>query len=250
MNVQPSYAALTRHDPNPFKRWLQNRRFRDAIRLLGPRHQARIVDYGAGDGELVVRLKVHVPDAEFICFEPTHNLLTQAQAHLMGYDGVRLTAASADIQDSWADAVFCLEVFEHLPPEETKAALKEMYRILKPGGELIIGVPVETGPIAVVKGLFRSQRRQDFDTDWRRIWRAAQGDAGFERHKVWMTPDMAYYPHHLGFDHKALIKAVAPWFQVVATRSSPASILPAGLNTELNIRLVRKSAKTSDDLSS
>ncbi|WAC49719.1 class I SAM-dependent methyltransferase [Asticcacaulis sp. SL142] len=250
MNVQPSYADLTRYDPNPFKRWLQNGRFRDAIRLLNPQDQMRIVDYGAGDGELVVRLKSHLPNAEFICFEPGHSLYVQAQMHLMGRDRVRLTAVSADIHDGWADAVFCLEVFEHLPLDETVAALKEIHRILKPGGELIIGVPVETGPIALVKGLFRSQRRKDFDTDWSRIWRAVLGDVGFERHRVWMTPEMSYYPHHLGFDHRVMIEAASPWFQVVTTRPSPLGLLPVGLNTELNIRLIRKPDTNTDDLSS
>ena len=39
------------------------------------------------------------------------------------------------------DAVFALEVLEHIPPTDTFLALKELMRVLIPGGILIVSVP-------------------------------------------------------------------------------------------------------------
>jgi ubiquinone/menaquinone biosynthesis C-methylase UbiE len=44
------------------------------------------------------------------------------------------------LDENYADVVFCSEVLEH--EEDYKNALKEMYRILKKGGHLILTVPV------------------------------------------------------------------------------------------------------------
>lgn len=55
--------------------------------------------------------------------------------------------------------VFCLEVFEHLPSEETTDALRQIYDLLRPDGKLIIGVPVEVGVPALYKVIFRMSRK-------------------------------------------------------------------------------------------
>jgi len=46
---------------------------------------------------------------------------------------------SIPITDNSFDAIMCVEVFEHIP--EPAKAVKEFYRILKPGGKLILTVP-------------------------------------------------------------------------------------------------------------
>ncbi len=47
------------------------------------------------------------------------------------------------LADGEAGAVFLIEVLEHLPPELTATVFKEMQRILRPGGFLIVTVPNE-----------------------------------------------------------------------------------------------------------
>lgn len=43
------------------------------------------------------------------------------------------------VEDAKADVVFCIATFHHLPDTQSRlAALKEMHRILKPGGKLIM----------------------------------------------------------------------------------------------------------------
>jgi len=43
--------------------------------------------------------------------------------------------------DSWWDGVFSEHVFEHLKPNESMLALKELYRTMKPGAHIRLIVP-------------------------------------------------------------------------------------------------------------
>lgn len=46
-------------------------------------------------------------------------------------------------QDSYFDTVLMVSILEHLKPLELEQAFKEVKRILKPGGQMVYGTPVE-----------------------------------------------------------------------------------------------------------
>jgi demethylmenaquinone methyltransferase/2-methoxy-6-polyprenyl-1,4-benzoquinol methylase len=46
-------------------------------------------------------------------------------------------------QDNHFDTVLLISILEHLKPEELDRALQEIKRVLKPGGQVVYGVPVE-----------------------------------------------------------------------------------------------------------
>ena len=46
-------------------------------------------------------------------------------------------------QDNQFDTVLLISILEHLKPEELDRALQEIKRVLKPGGQIVYGVPVE-----------------------------------------------------------------------------------------------------------
>jgi SAM-dependent methyltransferase len=139
------------------------------------------------------------------------------------------------------DAVFCLEVFEHLPEAETKTSIDHMVRVLKEDGVLIIGVPIEIGFVAYVKGWFRTQRRKGgFDTHSDYIAQAAGKMITFEREKVEISDGQSYYPHHLGFDYRELIETLSKSFRLKSMRSSPMPWLPCEFNSELNLYLTKR----------
>src|SRR6185312_3386599 len=71
---EPSYAALTREDPNQLKRAVQGRRLADALRLAHGLTPRLIVDYGGGDGALARSAAALWPRARVICFEPAPRL--------------------------------------------------------------------------------------------------------------------------------------------------------------------------------
>jgi SAM-dependent methyltransferase len=235
-----SYAALTREDPNPLKRAVQGRRLCDALRLAAGLRPQLVVDYGGGDGALCASAAARWPAAQLLCFEPAPQLAEEARALLAGTPRVEVVETETALPSGAADIVFCTEVFEHLPPPETERALDEIARVLKPGGHAIIGVPVEIGPPALAKGLFRASRRPgDFDAAPSSILQASLGRPPHPRPQAEISPGRASYPHHAGFDHRPLVRAIADRFVVESRSGSPFPSLPAWLNSELYVRARR-----------
>lgn len=235
-----SYAGLTRNDPNPVKRWLQRRRLDDALRAAEPTEPLCIVDYGGGDGALTAMAAERWPDAELICFEPAPQLAAEARALLAGVEQAEVLEATAGIADGTADLIFCCEVFEHLPEAQTQAALAEIARILMPGGRVVIGVPVEIGPPALLKGLFRMVRRPGaFDARPGHVLGAAMGKPPRARPEEEIAPGLPYFPHHMGFDYRALYGAIAARFGLEAIAGSPYPRLPLALASEVYFTAIK-----------
>jgi SAM-dependent methyltransferase len=88
----------------------------------------RVLDAGCGEGVLVeeyaARLRIIGVDAN--------------------YASERVTTASLmalPFPDASFDRALCLDVLEHLAFEDQPRALAELYRVLVPGGELLVSVP-------------------------------------------------------------------------------------------------------------
>ncbi len=88
----------------------------------------RVLDAGCGEGVLVEayasRLAIEGVDENY------------ASAHVRRGSILALPAAP----DSY-DRVLCLDVLEHLPFAQQAEALRELWRVLVPGGELLVTVP-------------------------------------------------------------------------------------------------------------
>jgi SAM-dependent methyltransferase len=239
MSTRPdlSYAELTRRDPNPLKRLVQRRRLADALRLARDLTPGLVVDYGGGDGAMLAAAAQAWPEARLVCFEPAPQLAEQARATLAGVGRAEVVESEAALPAEAADLVFCAEVFEHLPPAETARALDELDRVLAPGGRLVLGVPVELGPPALAKGLFRAARRAgDFDARPGVILKAALARPPAPRPRTEISPGRAYFPHHAGFDHRPLLSELRRRFAVERVAGSPLGGLPLWLNSEVYVR--------------
>lgn len=115
-------------------------RFADAVRLLGKR-VGRLLEVGCGSGIFLPELAKHC-DILIACdFHPrlshTSEMLNleSVQAALTRADARALPFATESI-----DAVICMSVLEHL--HDLEAPAEEFYRVLRPGGVAVIGVPV------------------------------------------------------------------------------------------------------------
>lgn len=112
-NYYPTYIAKL----EVVRRWLD--RLPDGLRVL---------DAGCGEGVLVdqyaERLAIEGIDPNYASERVTSGSLTA-----LPYDAATF------------DRALCLDVLEHLTFDEQPRALAELYRVLKPGGELLVSVP-------------------------------------------------------------------------------------------------------------
>jgi SAM-dependent methyltransferase len=102
----------------------------EAVRrwLDGARPAERVLDAGCGEGILVEefagRLAIEGVDANYSSDRVRHGSLT-----------------ALPYADGTFDRALCLDVLEHLTFEEQPRALAELFRVLRPGGQLLVSIP-------------------------------------------------------------------------------------------------------------
>jgi len=100
----------------------------------------RILDLGCGTATLTILIKKTQPHAEVIGLDADHEILKIAKTKVAetGLD-IMLdygTATKLPYSDRSFDRVYASMVFHHLTPKDKTWALREVFRVLKPGGEL------------------------------------------------------------------------------------------------------------------
>jgi SAM-dependent methyltransferase len=107
--------------------------------LRGMTGPSLIVDIGCGDGaaaEVAARLN---PGHRFVGIDWSAAALRQAEARGLAVVRAGVEGAGLPVASKSADVVIMSEVIEHLV--DTDAALDEAFRILKPGGSLLLSTP-------------------------------------------------------------------------------------------------------------
>jgi SAM-dependent methyltransferase len=121
---------------------------------LAPASGERILDLGCGVGHLLTWLSAHAP-ARYEGLDLSLGSLGRARA--AGRDVIAGDAEALPLRDGSYDAVVCNGAAHHLP--DLAAALREIHRVLRPGGRLLLFEPVDS-PLAgaVRQTLFRRSR--------------------------------------------------------------------------------------------
>ena len=219
------YFEITVGDRSPFKRYLQRRRLRDAVRVaedLTGNFSGKMLDFGGGSGELSRLFARRFPNARIFCYEPMPEIREEARRNLAGLENVTLVPNRNDLRGTKFDLVYSLEVFEHLPPRQTTKTLRVVDRLLEDGGLLIVGVPNEIFVPALVKGLFRMTRRYGaHDARFGNVLRAVLGRPPADRPVRRISRGLPYHFHHLGFDHRKLRVLLRETFDPVREFGSP-----------------------------
>ena len=238
--MQSNYANITFNDRNFIKRWMQRKRLTTSLRLVDTEFiPSCIVDYGAGNGEIIKMLSALYPSAKIICFEPTKNLMEEAKENLNGISNVVFTETVETIAASSVDLLFCLEVFEHLPSKETEDAFNVFKRIMSDRGRIVIGLPVEVGIPSLYKGLFRMVRRFGaYDATIWNILRSFAYSPPKDRPCSEIAPGFAYYFDHMGFDYRSFRSELKKHFLIERVMGGPFPAFGAIFNPEINF-LVR-----------
>jgi SAM-dependent methyltransferase len=108
----------------------------EVARAVAGRTGARLLDCGCGTGANVAWLSGY---GEAFGFDLTANGLSLGRR--MGRRRMaRASIAAIPVPDASVDVATSFDVFQCLPDDIERAAIREMWRVLKPGGHLILNV--------------------------------------------------------------------------------------------------------------
>jgi ubiquinone/menaquinone biosynthesis C-methylase UbiE len=110
---------------------------RETLRRMPMTPTARVLDVGCGTGELLRRLRARYPGARLAGLDPVAEMLDVARDKLSGTEDLRIGYADSL---PWAsgsfDMVVSCNMFHYIA--HPKTALREMARVIRPGGALVL----------------------------------------------------------------------------------------------------------------
>jgi ubiquinone/menaquinone biosynthesis C-methylase UbiE len=119
------------------------RRLRSRIMARArPTRADAVVDIGAGTGLLALGMAPAVRDVRAVDISPAMTSYLRTRADQLGIDNVEpITATAVDLPmaDCSASVIVSNYVYHHLNDEDKERGLREAYRVLRPGGRIVIG---------------------------------------------------------------------------------------------------------------
>ena len=203
-----SYAGLS---PAALVHRARFRQLRRQLRTLDLPDWGLLVDLGCSDGFVLSELRAGAdvpPGWRLHGYDRRVRWLNAAR-----HRGVpRARFRRLDLNDESArtreqgDLVTCLETLEHVG--DYRSALQVIHHAIRPSGRLILSMPVEVGPLGLVKLLGRPLTRRRpyagfFASPGQRLSYAAAVARGGDIGRYRSPARLAWGPH-LGFDHRAV----------------------------------------------
>jgi ubiquinone/menaquinone biosynthesis C-methylase UbiE len=122
------------------------------LRIGGLQPECKVLDIGCGTGTLILEAKKLYPDLDITGLDADTGFLQKAKRKLekAGIQASLVQGLAQDLpfQSTTFDLVTSSLVFHHIPLEDKKRAMKEVFRVLKPGAKFVLvdfGKPENTG---------------------------------------------------------------------------------------------------------
>ena len=173
-----TYKGVNQYDPIKYYYWpVFGRMYRRRVELaLGECSGGeRVLEVGFGTG-------LAFPNLHDI-YKEIHGIDLTADIHAVQsvFDpiGIPLFLEKGDVlkmpyQDGFFDTVLMVSILEHLKPLELKQAFVEVSRVLKPGGQMVYGTPVEKPFMAFMFRLLGHNIRDEHFSTEKEIAEAAR----------------------------------------------------------------------------
>jgi SAM-dependent methyltransferase len=110
-----------------------------AAEVPEPAGGCRILDFGGGTGNAIGHFRRHFPASRIMLADPSAKSLEAARARHPGVaELIHLTREELPLGTASCDVVFAACVFHHVPAARHVSILRELRRVLRPGGSLFI----------------------------------------------------------------------------------------------------------------
>lgn len=231
------YADLTIKNSSTIKRFSHFRRFKLALELLDVNSNDKILDFGTGDGFMLIQMLAQNPHPKLIVgYEPLESQYKQLQETIKEISTERVVIAGDlnNIDHLFFDKICCLEVLEHLTAENQFNVLCNIRNILNDNGFVIVSVPLEIGLSGLMKNIARLLLRQRHPNssvvNILKSFFCLRIDRG----------NQPYISTHIGFDYRNLEKLFfSSGFTVIKKLYSPLSACGAFCNSQVFYILVK-----------
>ncbi|MGH2792712.1 MAG: class I SAM-dependent methyltransferase [Actinomycetota bacterium] len=136
-----------------------------------------VLDVACGTGESTLGWHRRYPHADIIGVDVSPYMLVVAERKTREIDNVDVRAANAEalpFEDGSFEVVTASLLFHELPRDVSPVVLKEMRRVLAPGGWIAVAEPYRVGGAALKPIPFPEPYLKDYlETDWDEAFRAA-----------------------------------------------------------------------------
>lgn len=238
------YARKQIYCPDPVVAWSHGSRFALAAKLAGDAGGGRLLDYGCGDGTFIAL--THGTFAEATGADLDDRQLEDCRRRLGSLSAVRFISTRAlerPEHRSAYDVITCMEVLEHCLDAERRRVIGQLGRLCRPGGRIVISVPIEIGPALAGKQLFRAlaARRGHGDYQHRETYspvefaRAVLGRRPLARaeYEVDGPGGPRRYCGHKGFDWRVLQKELTDQLRLQRRHFTPMPMLRGLMNSQV-----------------
>jgi SAM-dependent methyltransferase len=207
-------------------RFSHRRRYENVLGLMKHLRGARALDLGCGDGWILREAYDRKLISSGVGVDSSVPALAECTTRFAGAAELRCglpEALPSLLTDASCDVALCTETLEHVP--DPRVLIETMVRYVRPGGEIIVTVPIEVGPSLVLKqfGRYLANRK------------GAYGSESYSAHELVSASlfwDTSSFPSshtdpaatgcgHKGFDFRVIEAMFAPAVEVVERVFTP-----------------------------
>ena len=226
MSREVPYEKQTLSHPNPVARYAHQARYRKSLALLTRLvpEGGTILDFGAGEGELLHRLAGLRPDIRLLAYEPYMKIKYPDIANLRNLE---------EIESDSIDLLCAFETLEHISDQQIDFFISEAMRICRTDAKIVVSVPIVHGPILPLKELSRCilfRRLSEYS-----IAELVRGVCGL---RVERASNLQL--SHKGFDYRLLRDRLGACFKAIEEFYSPFHRLPWWCNSQVFFVFARK----------
>ena len=165
-------------------------------------NNVKLLDIATGSGRTLKQLRASFPKNKILGLDLSDSYLKEASRYIADLEGdlielIKANAESLPFEDNSLQAISCVYLFHELPRTVREKVLREIYRVLEPGGVLVLAdsIQINDSPkfISIMEGFYKNFHepfycdyiKDDIDTKMSEIGFNNINSKSFFMTKVW-----------------------------------------------------------------